>query len=202
MQRNTAQKDRIQQKASVFQTKPFQFRVIARPPCGRGNLKVIDVESRSEAREQKTTESPNSDPSRRDTTTALLRKRHFTRAQARISRAQHISHDQRSYFTAQPYSANGRISLRSLAALRALSSRCVRSLCMLYLPCASAKFSVFCQIFLHSLCRYDILIMCNMLLLGFVPCFMPSSRCCGEKARAMMLRQQIDQSTRWPAIIK
>ena len=29
---------------------------------------------------------------------------------------QHISHDQRSYFTAQPYSANGRISLRSLAA--------------------------------------------------------------------------------------
>ena len=34
----------------------------------RGNLKVIDVESRSEARERKTTEFPNSDPSRRDTT--------------------------------------------------------------------------------------------------------------------------------------
>ena len=85
---------------------------------------------------------------------------------------------------------------------RAPFSRCVHSLCVLYLPCASAKFSVFCQIFLHSLCRYDILIMCNMLLLGFVPCFMPSSRCCGEKAQAMMLRQQFDQSTRWPAIIK
>ena len=60
--------------------------------------------SRSEARERKTTESPNFKSSRSDTTAALLRKRHFTRAQARISHAQHISHDQRSYFTAQPYS--------------------------------------------------------------------------------------------------
>ena len=43
--------------------------------------------SRSEARERKTTESPNFESSRSDTTTALLRKRHFTRAQARISHA-------------------------------------------------------------------------------------------------------------------
>ena len=57
--------------------------------------------SRSEARERKTTKSPNFKSSRGDTTTALPRKRHFTQAQARISHAQHISHDQRSYFTAQ-----------------------------------------------------------------------------------------------------
>ena len=149
------------------------------------------MESRSEAREQKTAESPNSDPSRRDTTSALLWKRHFARAQARISHAS-------AYFT------RSKIVFHRAASPphRAPFSRCVRSLCVPYLPCASAKFSVFCQIFLHSLCRYDILIMCNMLLWGFVPCFMPSSRCCGEKAQAMMLRQQIDQSTRWPAIIK
>ena len=53
----------------------------------RGNLKAEGMASRSEARERKTTESPNSDPSRRDTTTALARKRHFTRAQAHISHA-------------------------------------------------------------------------------------------------------------------
>ena len=101
MQSSTAQKGRIQQKASVFQAKPSQFRVIARPPCGRGNLKAEGMASRSEARERKTTKSPNFESSRSDTTTALPRKRHFTRAQARISHAQHISHDQRSYFTAQ-----------------------------------------------------------------------------------------------------
>ena len=74
-------------KNGRFYCKTYHFRVIARPQSGRGNLKVIDVESRSEARERKTTKSPNSDPSRRDTTTALPRTRHFTRAQARISHA-------------------------------------------------------------------------------------------------------------------
>ena len=43
--------------------------------------------SRGEARDRKTTEFPNSDPSRRDTTSALRGKRHFARAQARISHA-------------------------------------------------------------------------------------------------------------------
>ena len=43
--------------------------------------------SRSKARERKTIKSRIVDPSRRGTTTALLRKRHFTRASARISRA-------------------------------------------------------------------------------------------------------------------
>ena len=38
--------------------------------------------SRSEARERKTTESPNFKSSRSDTATVLLRKRHFTRANA------------------------------------------------------------------------------------------------------------------------
>ena len=43
--------------------------------------------SRSEAREHETTKSPNFDSSRRDTTSALLRKRHFTRTEVRISHA-------------------------------------------------------------------------------------------------------------------
>ena len=60
--------------------------------------------SRSEARERKTTESPNFESSRSDTTTSLLRKRHFTRAQACISRAQHLSLAQRANFTAKLYS--------------------------------------------------------------------------------------------------
>ena len=140
---------------------------------------------------------PAGAPTRRFFGSAISRGR-----QPAFHMRQHISLARRANFTAQPYSANGRISLPALPPHCAPFSRCVRSLCVLYLPCASAKFSVFCQIFLHSLCRYDILIMCNMLLLGFVPCFMPSSRCCGEKAQAMMLRQQFDQSTRWPAIIK
>ena len=42
--------DRIQQNASVFQTKTLQFRVIARPLCGRGNLKAKGMASRDEAR--------------------------------------------------------------------------------------------------------------------------------------------------------
>ena len=42
--------DRIQQNASVFQTKTLQFCVIARPPCGRGNLKAKGMASRYEAR--------------------------------------------------------------------------------------------------------------------------------------------------------
>ena len=146
----SAQKGRIQQKASVFQIKPSQFRVIARPQSGRGNLKAEGMASHSEARcpfetdfkhfgnkngrfycktyhfcviarsqrgrgnlkaegmasrgeapERKTTKSRIVDPSRSDTTAALRRKRYFTQAQACISRAQHLSHDQRSYFTAQ-----------------------------------------------------------------------------------------------------
>ena len=58
-------------------------------------------------------ERKDSNSSRRDTTTALLRKRHFTRAQARISHAQYLSLAQRANFTAQPCSAESRISLRS-----------------------------------------------------------------------------------------
>ena len=42
--------DRIQQNASVFQTKTLQFCVIARPLCGRGNLKAKGMASRDEAR--------------------------------------------------------------------------------------------------------------------------------------------------------
>ena len=53
----------------------------------RGNLKAEGMASRSEAREQKTAESPNFESTRSDATTALLLKRHFTRAQARISHA-------------------------------------------------------------------------------------------------------------------
>ena len=87
-----------------FYCKTYHFCVIARPQSGRGNLKAEGMASRGEAQERKTTESPNFGSSRSDTTAALLRKRHFTRANACISRAQHLSHDQRSYFTAQPYS--------------------------------------------------------------------------------------------------
>ncbi len=42
--------DRIQQNASVFQIKTLQLCVIARPPCGRGNLKAKGMASRYEAR--------------------------------------------------------------------------------------------------------------------------------------------------------
>ena len=41
--------DRIQQNASVFQTKTLQLCVIARPLCGRGNLKAKGTASRDEA---------------------------------------------------------------------------------------------------------------------------------------------------------
>ena len=74
-------------KTSVSQIKTFQICVIARPQRGRGNLKVEGRASRGEARQQETTKPRIVDPSRRDTTTAPLRKRHFTRASARISRA-------------------------------------------------------------------------------------------------------------------
>ena len=47
--------------------------------------------SRGKVRGQKTTKSRNFNLSRRDTATALLEKRHFTRALARISHAQHLS---------------------------------------------------------------------------------------------------------------
>ena len=94
-------------KNGRFYCKTYHFCVIARPQRGRGNLKVIDMDSRSEAREHETTKSPNFGSSRSDTTAALLRKRHFTRANACISRAQYLSHGQRSYFTAQPHSAKG-----------------------------------------------------------------------------------------------
>ena len=48
------------------------------------------------------------DPSRRDSTTALLRKHHFTRTQVRISHVQHISLAHRANFTARPCRASFR----------------------------------------------------------------------------------------------
>ncbi len=54
---------------------------------------------------------PAGTPHRRSVGSAISRGR-----KPAFHMRQHISHDQRSYFTAQPYSANGRISLRSLAA--------------------------------------------------------------------------------------
>ena len=48
------------------------------------------------------------DPSRRDSTMALPRKRHFTRTQVRISHAQHISLAHRANFTARPCRASFR----------------------------------------------------------------------------------------------
>ena len=39
-ERHRAKNDRIKQKTPVFQTKTPRFGVIARPHCGRGNLKV------------------------------------------------------------------------------------------------------------------------------------------------------------------
>ncbi len=108
MRSTTARKGRIKRKTPVPKTKTFQICVIARPQRGRGNLKAEGMASRAEARERKTTESPNFGSSRSDTTAARLRKRHFTRANACISRAQHLSYDQRSYFTAQPCRASFR----------------------------------------------------------------------------------------------
>ena len=77
--------DRIQQNASVFQTKTLQFRVIARPPCGRGNLKAKGLASRDEAREQEPAEFQNSDSSRRDTAIALHLGRYIIWPRGRIS---------------------------------------------------------------------------------------------------------------------
>ena len=74
-------------KNGRFYCKTYHFCVIARPQRGRGNLKAEGMASRSEAREHETTKSRNSESSRSDTTATLLRKRHFTRAQACISRA-------------------------------------------------------------------------------------------------------------------
>ena len=91
-------------KNGRFYCKTYHFCVIARPQSGRGNLKAEGMASRGEAPERKTTESPNFGSSRSDTTAALLRKRHFTRAHARISRAQHLSLAQRANFTAKLYS--------------------------------------------------------------------------------------------------
>ena len=79
--------DRIQQNASVFQTKTFHFRVIARPQRGRGNLKAKGMASRYEARKQKPTKFQNSDPSRRDTAIALHLGRYIIRPRGRISYA-------------------------------------------------------------------------------------------------------------------
>ncbi len=79
--------DRIQQNASVFQIKTLQLCVIARPPCGRGNLKAKGMASRYEARGQKTTKFRNSDPSRRDTAIALHLGRYIIRPRGRISYA-------------------------------------------------------------------------------------------------------------------
>ena len=113
-------------KNGRFYCKTYHFCVIARPQRGRGNLKVIDMDSRSEARERTTTtKSRNSESSRSDTTAALLRKRHFTRANACISRARYLSHDQRSYFTAKPCRASFRdaVSFRQRLPRRAQKMR-------------------------------------------------------------------------------
>ena len=111
-------------KVVGFIAKPTIF-VSLRGAQRRGNLKAEGMASRSEAREQKTTESPNFGSSRSDTTAALLRKRHFTRANACISRAQYLSHDQRSYFTAQPCRASFRdaVSFRQRLPRRAQKMR-------------------------------------------------------------------------------
>ena len=45
-------------KTSVFQIKTFQFCVIARPQCGRGNLKAEGMASRGEAREHEAKRNP------------------------------------------------------------------------------------------------------------------------------------------------
>ena len=104
LRNSTAQKNaRIKQKRLFPKQKRFKF-VSLRGAQRRGNLKAEGMASRGEAREHETTKSPNFESSRRDTTSALPRKRHFTRAQARISHAKHLSHDHRSYFTAKPYS--------------------------------------------------------------------------------------------------
>ena len=51
----------------------FQFYVIARPQGGRGNLKVVDMEFQSEAREQETTKSRKFNLSQGDTAYGLGR---------------------------------------------------------------------------------------------------------------------------------
>ena len=66
----------------------FQFRVIARPQGGRGNLKVVDMEFQSEAREQETTKSRKFNLSQGDTAIATLLGRYIMRPTGRISYAQ------------------------------------------------------------------------------------------------------------------
>ena len=74
-----------------FLRKAYHFRVIARPLCGRGNLKAKGMASRDEARKQKTTKFPeaipNFNPSRRDTAIALHLGRYIIRPRGRISYA-------------------------------------------------------------------------------------------------------------------
>ena len=116
-------------KMAGFYEKPAIFCVIARPQRGRGNLKAEGMESRGEARERKTTKIPEAipkfNPSRRDATSALPRKRHFTRASARISRAQHLFLAQRAKFTARPCCASFRdaVSFRLRLPRRCRSSQ-------------------------------------------------------------------------------
>ena len=57
-EQHRAKNNRKKRKTSVFQTKPLQFRVIARPQRGRGNLKAEGMASRDEAREHKARGNP------------------------------------------------------------------------------------------------------------------------------------------------
>ena len=57
-ERHRAKNDRIKQKTSVFQTKTPRFGVIARPHCGRGNLKAEGMAFRGEAREHEARRNP------------------------------------------------------------------------------------------------------------------------------------------------
>ena len=68
----------IRPKTFVSLTKPSQFRVIARPRCGRGNLKVEGMESRGEAREQKMTKFPEAVPNFTAKPYSLARWANFT----------------------------------------------------------------------------------------------------------------------------
>ena len=123
-----------------FLRKAYHFRVIARPPCGRGNLKAKGMASRDEAREQEPAEFQNSDSSRRDTAIALHLERYIIRPRGRISYAaayimQRSCISLRSPASPSPHFTcvsiflllEAQISLRSPAALRSgIPSRSVK----------------------------------------------------------------------------
>ena len=100
---------------SAFPAKPTDS-VIARSAATRQSLsRRHGIPWRSTGSENRQNPEflirPAGTPHRRSVGSAISRGR-----KPAFHMRQHISHDQRSYFTAQPYSANGRISLRSLAA--------------------------------------------------------------------------------------